>query len=280
MAHAALISEAGLPLAVSVEYAAASDTGRVRLSNEDSFASDGAAGLFVVADGLGGCNAGEVASAIAVTSVLRELRRSRKGGAGSRSVTVSPAVAQVCDAVARANREVFEASITLPHCLGMGSTLVLCWFRGQTLTVANIGDSRLYRLRRGLLEQLTVDHTVAQEQIDYGFISPEEARFLGGRSVLTRALGTEPHAVIDIIEQPVFPGDLYLMCSDGLYDMVLDDEILAILGRRDASLNTAVEHLLGLANARGGVDNITVILMRARQAFATAPVLFAERSQI
>ncbi len=248
------------------QLAWASDTGRVRSHNEDSFACHPGLGLLLVADGLGGYSGGEVASAIAVSAIVDEF----KGGAGSSSWCtdpladgVSPTVARAHAAVAGANRQILEAARQLPRYAGMGSTVVLAWFHDRSVTIASVGDSRLYRLRGHELQQLTVDHTVVQEQIVRGWVSPQQARGHMGRGMLTRALGAEAEVSADVFEQTVEPGDLYLLCSDGLFDMLEDGEICDILTALADDLEQAAAELVRRANDRGGLDNITLILAQA-----------------
>ncbi len=247
-----------------VECAALTDAGRVRTNNEDSLAWDTDAGLFLVADGMGGCNAGEVASRLAVRMVLAEFRQlplSLPAQEGC-SVVLSPPAMRLCTAILKANRAVFEASLQQPEHAGMGTTLVAVLFHGQRAIIASIGDSRVYRFRAGQLEQLTVDHTVLQEQIEFGLITPEQARLMGGRGLITRALGVEPGLEVDVQEQALQPGDVFLLCTDGLFDMIADEEIAAILAASQGNVEVAARSLVGAANAAGGYDNVSVIAVR------------------
>ena len=205
-------------------------------------------GIAVVADGMGGHNAGEVASEMAVSTTLAILGQ-----------TVGlPARDRLETAVQAANAGIRERAARSPRYKGMGTTLVAALLDREGLTVANVGDSRLYRLRHGTLTPLTRDHSLQQEFIDKGLYSPEEARQKVARNILTHALGLEDRTRIDITSHEVQAGDRYLLCSDGLHEMVSDDEIAALLGRSqplDAISRTLVE----LANAKGGKDNITVV---------------------
>jgi protein phosphatase len=252
------------PTVMRLECAGLTDAGRVRANNEDALDWDVDVGLFVVADGMGGCNAGEVASSLAVRMLLAEFRQAplnlpaREGCPPA----LSPAAMRLCTAILKANRAVFEASLQDAQYAGMGTTLVTALFQGQRAVIASIGDSRVYRYRGNQLEQLTVDHTVLQEQIEYGMITPEQARFMGGRGLITRALGVEAGVEVDVQEQPLLPGDTYLLCSDGLFDMLEDGEIAAIL-REQPEVEAAARGLVAAANDRGGYDNISVILVRA-----------------
>lgn len=246
-----------------VECAALSDAGRLRANNEDSIEWDAEAGLFLVADGMGGCNAGEVASRLAVRMVLAEFRQlplslpPREGC----SPVLSPPAMRLCTAILKANRAVFEAGLQQPEYAGMGTTLVALLLHGQRAIIASIGDSRVYRYRAGQLEQLTVDHTVLQEQIEFGLITPAQARLMGGRGLITRALGVEPGLEVDVQEQPLAAGDTFLLCTDGLFDMITDGEIAAILAASQGSVKTAALELVAAANAAGGYDNVSVIVV-------------------
>lgn len=250
--------------ALHVECAALTDAGRLRSNNEDALAWDADAGLFLVADGMGGCNAGEVASRLAVRMVLAEFRQlpltlpAQEGCAP----VLSPPAMRLCSAILKANRAVFEASLQQPEYAGMGTTLVAVLFHGQRAVIASIGDSRVYRYRAGQLEQLTVDHTVLQEQIEFGLITPEQARLMGGRGLITRALGVEPGLEVDVQEQALLAGDLYLLCTDGLFDMIADADIAAILAATRDDVQAGARELVAAANRAGGYDNVSVILVR------------------
>ncbi len=253
------------PRMAQLVYAARTDTGRVRGSNEDSLAFDLETGLLVLADGMGGCNGGEIASAMAVNIVAGEFRQlplilppEEVAPAG-----LSSAAMRLCTAIAKANREVYQHALLHTQLSGMGTTLVAALFLGARVTIASIGDSRVYRLRQGHFEQLTVDHTVVQEQLEYGLISPEQARLAGNRGLITRALGVEAGVEVDVQEQPLLPGDVFLLCSDGLFDMLDDTEIQFVIDHAGGDLEAATQHLIDAANHKGGYDNISVILARA-----------------
>jgi len=252
--------------ALHVTFAALTDAGRLRTNNEDALAWDLDAGLFLVADGMGGCNAGEVASRLAVRMVLAEFRQlplSLPAQEGCSAVLSAPAM-RLCTAIVKANRAVFEASLQEPAYAGMGTTLVALLLQGPRAIIASIGDSRVYRFRAGQLAQLTVDHTVLQEQIDFGLITLEQARLMGGRGLITRALGVEPGLEVDVQEQAVAAGDLYLLCTDGLFDMIPDEEIAAILSDTQGEAEAAAKALVAAANTAGGYDNISVIIVGIR----------------
>lgn len=253
---------AAAPRALRLECAALSDAGRVRTNNEDAVAWDQDTGLFVVADGMGGCNAGEVASSLAVRTVLAEFRQLPLNlPAEQRSSPVlSPPAMRLLSAILKANRAVYELSLQHAEYAGMGTTLVATLFYGQRAIIASIGDSRAYRYRAGELTQLTVDHTVLQESIEFGLITADEARAMGGRGLITRALGVEPGLEVDVQEQALAPDDLYLLCTDGLFDMLPDWEIARILASIQGDVERGVQALVAAANAAGGYDNVSVIL--------------------
>lgn len=251
----------------------ASDVGRVRGENEDNFACDLNAGLLVLADGMGGCQAGEVASAIAVSTVMRALSHKPQSGANhdrGDGGALSPVVTRICNAVSLANQLVFEAALLEPQLEGMGSTLVVAQFHDDKVTVANIGDSRLYLLRDSAFQQLTVDHTVLQEQMEYGLPPLNEFQRIAAGSTLTRALGIGPQITLDVFEQNICPGDIFLLCSDGLYDMLSDDEMgMILLNSGEKQLDQIAQDLVRRANEKGGLDNITLILVKAGQSRLT-----------
>ena len=254
-----------LPRASRLDYAIRSDTGRVRSSNEDSLEFDPDTGLLVLADGMGGCNGGEVASAMALNIVLNEFRQLPLTLPLEDGVMtgLSHASMRLCTAIAKANREIFQQSQIRDELLGMGTTLVAALFVGSRVTIVSIGDSRVYRLRQGHFEQLTVDHTVLQEQLECGLITAEQARLAGSRGLITRALGVQAGVEVDVQEQPVLMDDVFLLCSDGLFDMLDDTEIQSEIEHANGDLNSAAQHLVDMANDKGGYDNISLILARA-----------------
>jgi serine/threonine protein phosphatase PrpC len=233
---------------VNFQWASATHRGRVRNNNEDSYAPEtsgqGTGPLVVmVADGMGGAVGGEVASSVAVARAVEA-----DGGPRQR--------------VAAANEAVYKAAIANPNLAGMGTTLTLAEFsESGTAIIAHVGDSRAYLWRRGRLEQLTVDHTVVAEQIAAGRLTPHEASRHPQRSMLTRVLGMGQEIEIDEMEYRLEPGDRLLVCSDGLTNMVAEDEIAEVLGR--AALEEAAWELVERANQAGGQDNITVVVVEA-----------------
>ncbi|MBI3350722.1 MAG: Stp1/IreP family PP2C-type Ser/Thr phosphatase [Burkholderiales bacterium] len=243
-----------------LEFFSATDVGRARDNNEDSVALDEAAGLAVLADGMGGYNAGEVASQMLTSFVSSELGRWLKdGGREARAGEVKRAM-DIC--VDNANRAIFNAANTNPRYAGMGTTLVLGVFRPEGLLLGHVGDSRGYRLRAGRLMQITRDHSLLQEQIDAGLLTVEEAAFSSNKNLVTRAVGVEDTVLLELHLHEVQPGDTYLFCSDGLSDM-LDDDSLANLLNGNPALPEAAQALINAANDSGGRDNIALILARA-----------------
>ena len=248
---------------LTLDIASASHPGRVREHNEDWVCVDVGAGLAVLADGMGGHNAGEVASRVASDVVLRAIGGRR---AENDVLDRTRAEALLAAQVAAANAAVFEASCTERRYQGMGTTLVVALWHAQGVTYAHVGDSRLYLLRGDAFTQLTRDHSIVQEQLERGAISFEQARYSINRNVLTRAVGIESEVLADVASRDVQPGDLYLLCSDGLTEMVTDDEIRQTLLASGADLAAAAHALIDRANAAGGTDNVSVILVRAHGA--------------
>ena len=228
------------------EKAALSDVGRARQSNEDSYLERSP--LFVVADGMGGARAGEVASAIAVET------------ANAADVGASPE--QDLAAVAKnANREIYEKAQADSEHAGMGTTFTGALVTGREIAIGHVGDSRMYRMRDGELERLTHDHSLVEEFVRQGKLTPEEAEVHPQRSIITRALGPEPDVQVDTFTYPGRDGDVYLMCSDGLTGMISEDQVAEILSA-GGPLQDAAQKLIDAANENGGRDNITVVLFR------------------
>jgi protein phosphatase len=232
------------------------DPGRIRLKNEDNIATRPDAGLAVLADGMGGHQAGEVASRMAVEVITRHLTDTY---APDRD---QPLESRIGEAIRRANQAIHEAAHSRPDYAGMGSTVVVALFRNGNVAVGHVGDSRLYRLRAGRLEQITEDHSVVQELVSRGLFTPEEARQSVGKNLVTRALGVDPEVAADMATHPLERDDTYLLCSDGLNDVVEDADIGRVIAEAGANLYTAAFKLVALANERGGPDNISVILIR------------------
>ncbi len=237
------------------EAAGLTDVGRARANNEDSFFCDGEKGIFIVADGMGGHNSGEVASAFAV-SLVKDFLIQKSSDSGCR---VSAADLEA--GVKAANSLVYAKGRALPKDSGMGTTLVCACGYGENLTIAHVGDSRVYILRQGVLSCLTEDHSVVQEQIRRGLIRQEEAAVSELQNLLTRAVGSNPEVEVDVSTHPLFYGDVLLLASDGLTKMVADSRIQDILSRKEDAATLASELVLEALKA-GGLDNVTVVVAR------------------
>jgi len=255
-----------MDLTNKLEVHGVTDVGRKRSHNEDCIANELDIGLVVVADGMGGYNAGEVASAMAVNTIVAELRAGLKGvtpGQKDEASGFSRETMIIKSAILKANESIFTTAQNKPDCHGMGTTLVAAAFYKDRFTVAHVGDSRLYRCRENRLEQITKDHSLLQELVDKGFYTPEEAKQSMNKNLVTRAVGIELDVVPDFQEVPVQPGDMFLLCSDGLTDLVDDEDIETTLNTYTANLESAANLLVQMANDAGGKDNISVILARA-----------------
>jgi protein phosphatase len=241
------------------EFFHALDAGRARTNNEDSVAIDAEAALAVLADGMGGYNAGEVASNMATTFIHAELGRwLHEAGAIASDAEVRRAM-DIC--VDNANRAIFNAANSNPNYAGMGTTLVVAVFRDGRLQLGHVGDSRAYRWRNGTLEQVTRDHSLLQEQIDAGIITPEQAAYSSNKNLVTRAVGVEDTVLLETHLHETEAGDVYLLCSDGLSDMLNDPDITALMRKSD-DLPVVGQSLVNAANEAGGRDNISLILVR------------------
>ena len=259
-----------MDLSKSIEMASATHTGMVRAHNEDSICTDASIGLAVLADGMGGYNAGEVASGIAVALITKETRDTvLRIPPNEIDAETGELMAQriLQTVIAKANASIYQAANSQPQYAGMGTTLVVALLCDNQATVAHIGDSRLYRLRDGALDQITRDHSLLQEQIDSGMISKEMARRSQNKNLVTRAVGIEPEVEADVNTFEVREGDMFLLCSDGLNDMVEDEDIHLTLSSLSANLSLAASQLVQMANDNGGRDNISVILIRVKKLF-------------
>jgi protein phosphatase len=246
------------------------DTGRVREHNEDTIASDVDVGLLVLADGMGGYNAGEVASGIAVktiTNLVREGLAREDLGALDRATGLTRPSIVLRDAITRANKIIYQTARSQAECEGMGTTVVAALFYDNKISIAHVGDSRLYRQRGSQISQVTMDHSLLQELVDRGFYSPEEAQRAANKNYVTRALGVEPQVEVEVQEHPVDKGDIFILCSDGLSDMVEDEDIRLTISTFGANLDTVAKQLIQLANENGGRDNVSVVLAQAIEAF-------------
>ena len=248
----------------SLEVAARTDSGMVRSHNEDSVAVDAACGLMVLADGMGGYNAGEVSSGIAVSVMMSEMVPVIKEGL----LNDNQAASLLERSVDKANSSIYQAAKSDEQYAGMGTTVVSALFFDNRVAVAHVGDSRLYRLRGGMLEAITRDHSLLQEQLDCGMITAEEARHSQNRNLVTRAVGIDTELETEIHLYDVLAGDIYLLCSDGLNDMVEDEDIGLIMHAMQGNLELAADQLIQSANDNGGKDNVSVILVKVKQEFA------------
>ena len=260
-----------------IDFAGITDVGQVRSHNEDAINYHPGMGIAVLADGMGGHNAGEVASAIAITTIVEEIQsqigKFEPGQVDEKSgYTYETLLAR--NAVRKANHAIYTAAREKPQYNGMGTTLVMAMFYDNRMTIANVGDSRLYRMREDSLDQVTIDHTLLQELVDRGFYTLEEAQKTVNRNVVTRALGIEADVEVDVHEEAVAPGDTYLLCSDGLNDMAENEEISSILLESGEELEKTATSLVQLANNKGGRDNISVILCRPLKPFPASKGIF------
>ncbi len=261
---------------VELHLAGKTDAGLLRAHNEDSIVVNAGHGFAILADGMGGYNAGEVASDIA-TVVLAELLEDRlqvQGWDLRPSNRSSHIHTLIVEAINKANESILELAQNEPQYSGMGTTLVMALFHYDKVTIAHIGDSRAYRFRQGVIEQITRDHSLVQEQIDAGLVSAELAQFSHNKNLITRALGIAQQVEADIHEYPTEVGDIYLLCSDGLTDMVSRQEIYDIVNTAGADLEAACNTLIDRANAHGGRDNISAILVKVQHIDTEAEGLF------
>jgi PPM family protein phosphatase len=265
-------------LGTALEVATATDPGMVRSHNEDSMGTDAEIGLAVLADGMGGYNAGEVASGIAVAMLTTEMKQALENNDPHALDASGETLAEkfVRENSAKANAAIYQTAKSQPQYSGMGTTLVVALFFDNRMTVGHIGDSRLYRLRGEAFEQVTRDHSLLQEQIDSGMITKEQARYSQNKNLVTRAVGIDPEVETEIHTYAVEPGDIYLLCSDGLSDMVQDEDIHSTLSTLQSNLPLAAKQLVQLANDSGGRDNISVILVRILGDFAVPTGWFAK----
>jgi protein phosphatase len=260
-----------------ISSVAVTDTGKIREHNEDMLGTDADLGLFVLADGMGGYNAGEVASGIAVKTIINLVKESalredlsipdKETGLKRSSIILR-------DAIHRANKIIYHTSKTQPQCEGMGTTIVACMFHDNKVSIAHVGDSRLYRLRDSRFEQMTLDHSLLQELVDRGFYSQEEAQRATNKNYVTRALGVEQNVDVELHEEPVQRGDYYVLCSDGLSDMVEDEDIHLTISTFNANLDTVAKQLIQLSNDNGGRDNVSVVMAHIVEPFPAKRRIF------
>ena len=255
---------------MNYEICTQTDPGLARENNEDAVSFDAASRLCILADGMGGYNAGEIASGMAVAFIKSEMGRwLLQAGKHANGKEVRRAL-EIC--VENANHSIFNAANANPPYAGMGTTLVVGVFQQDRLILGHIGDSRCYRLRGGEFLQITKDHSLLQEQLDAGLITPEQALTSTNKNLVTRALGVEDTVMLEVQEHRVESGDIYLMCSDGLSDMVSDAGIANIVAGGDV-LEQKARQLIVAANEGGGRDNISVLLAQAEEALVKRGLL-------
>ena len=252
-------------MSLTVEVAGKTDIGCVRKNNEDNLGWDQRLGLYIVCDGMGGALAGEVASKMGVELVLDYFRQGEASGIypdfGDSPGDISPSGRHLASAIQRANAAIFEAGQAKQSQHGMGSTIVCLIIKDNFMTIAHAGDSRIYRLRDGVLEQLTQDHSLVMEQYRRGLITLEQAEQSDMQNIIIKALGSEDKVEPDVQDLIAFRNDVYLLASDGLTKLVKDDTIKNIL-LNSPSLGRACEDLISAAKQKGGDDNITCLLLR------------------
>ena len=259
-----------MKIAEALEVVSETHPGMVRSHNEDSVACEPACGLVVLADGMGGYNAGEVASGIAVSVVATEVSHTLQNASPverGENDGEDLGVSLLRGNIQKANASIFHAAQSQPQYAGMGTTIVAGLFYDNRVAVGHVGDSRMYRLRGEVLETITRDHSLLQEQIDSGMISIEDARLSKNKNLVTRAVGIDDVVDSEIHVHEVLIGDIYLLCSDGLNDMVEDDDIQATLYALQNNLPLAASQLIQMANDNGGRDNVSVILVKVKGKF-------------
>ena len=261
-----------------IEIVGLTDAGLVRDHNEDAIGNDTNLGLAVLADGMGGHRGGEVASAITVSTILdavaQKLKESRHGTI-DQTDAISLESKAVNDAIVQANANVYASSNENSHYRGMGTTVVVLLFHDDRFTVAHVGDSRLYRYRDGSLERMTNDHSLTQELLDNGYYTQEQAEQSLNKHLVTRAIGIEESVQIDILEDDTRPGDIYLLCSDGLTDMIDDKRISRTISENADDLEKIASELVRESNRAGGKDNVSTILARPLKPFPASNSLFS-----
>lgn len=258
----------------TLTMAGLTDPGRLRHHNEDYVALHPEVGLAVLADGMGGHNAGEVASRLAVDAIIQHCLHAMVTEpdpvAGHAPKSCSHEQSALHTAVEAANIAIHEMARHNPECAGMGATVVAAVFHDDSLCVAHVGDSRLYRFRDGRLQLLTEDHSVVQELLNRGLLTPEQARQSVSKNLVTRALGVDIRVQTDLSTHATEPGDLYLLCSDGLNDVLTDMQIESLLAANGTKPDIAARRLVDAVNQAGGPDNISVILVRTDKRFRRA----------
>ena len=247
-----------------LQFAFKTDTGLVRSHNEDAVEINADYKIAVLADGMGGYNAGEVASGIATKVFVTTLAQGLQQQAETRRPTTKFLQSLMSVSVSLANEQILEVAHSQPQFSGMGTTLVAALFQHNRIVLAHVGDSRAYRFRQGVLLQLTHDHSQLQEQIDAGLVSPEWARFAPNKNLITRALGVASDIDVETDVYPIETDDIYLLCSDGLSDMLSDEQMIALIKSSHSDLDLLCAALIEAANNNGGRDNISVILIKVQ----------------
>lgn len=247
-----------------VSFSAKSDLGLKRKVNEDSFLADESIGLYMVLDGIGGHLAGEVASKLGLNTIKENVIRSIKDKPLADNQNLSREVQILNESLLLANQIIYEAANSQPEYFGMGTTVASLLLGRENIAIAHVGDSRIYLIRENSIERLTEDHSLVMEQLKRGIISAEEAEKSEMKNIITRALGAEELLIPTVDELIPFNNDLFLICSDGLTDLVTDDEILEIILKSRHLFDQAVQNLIDKANVKGGKDNITAILVNIK----------------
>ena len=252
-----------MPSQLRFEFSFQTDVGKMRAENEDAIAVSTALQLAILADGMGGYNAGEVASSIAATTIQSAMTHYMRDNPYTHPDD-QPAVRRLCltQSVRKANTAIIESARQQPEYRGMGTTVVVAWFQQDCVSVAHVGDSRAYVLRGGEMVQLTRDHSLVQEQIAAGELLPEHASLAMHRNVITRAVGVNHQLTVEVHEHPLQAEDIFLLCSDGLSDRLSTSEMVGIIQAANGELESACNDLIQAANAGGGQDNISVILIK------------------
>jgi protein phosphatase len=251
---------------LKIRYAAASDRGLVRKNNEDAFLADPGLGFFAVADGMGGHAAGEIASRLALDTLRKSISESKQNrdteSSPNQTALLSPPSTLLVNGIRLANQAVFQSSQEKEEYRGMGTTVVALFFSDSSSVVAHVGDSRLYRIRGGRIDQVTEDHSLVWEQYREGYLSKEALSSSPLKNIVTRALGMNPTVDVDVQEIDLQKGDLLVLCSDGLSDLVQDGELMSAIRNASGDLDRACRDLTQLANQRGGKDNITTLIIQ------------------
>jgi protein phosphatase len=252
----------------TLDYALKTHAGQVRPLNEDAVGADPDSGLFILADGLGGYNAGEIASTMAVSTLLAELPAELDSARLAASTFDPQKVLR--ERLIAMNSTIFRAALNSSAFEGMATTIVVAWLLGDRLWVAHTGDSRLYRMRNGQLEQLTRDHSFSQELLDAGMVTEEEARLLPAKNLVTRALGASAEVDPEVRDYALQAGDVVMMCSDGLTEMISFSEIGQQLASCDGDVQEGARRLVDMANEAGGRDNVSVVVVGVQEAAVLA----------